>query len=115
LSSTFTLTSTMSPFIGAPTCPATEGSAFGRETVDTFTFLSRTKTDLQQDAASSHLFQARFQLVETYRSWPLNSKKTSLSPLTVRSVEQASVLNCRVFPCSIVTSNSSAILGPIRK
>ena len=36
-------------------------------------------------------------------------------PVELKSAEQANVLNCKVFPCSMVTSNDSAIFGPTKK
>lgn len=94
-----TLTSTTSPFIGEPTLPRIAGSAFGWWLVQAGAWaLSRIMTDLiQQEKGLSRILQNMNPSL-TYRSWPLNSKNTSLSPVEVRSVDEARVLKWRVLP-----------------
>ena len=103
------------PFIGAPSCPSMVGSALGRIGRPLpLQALSRTYTDLRCWNYLK-LFAVTICNTGSYLSWPFSSKKTSLSPLAFRSSDWAKVLKCSVLPCSMVTSNSSAILGPIKK
>ena len=44
-----------------------------------------------------------------------NSYQYKYIPVELKSAEHANVLNCKVFPCSMVTSNDSAIFGPTKK